>query len=249
MDPKNVRSLDQLVSLAIAAEQEAVRQYQALADQMRAAGNAEVAALFERLVEEERGHERQLDDWAAQAGVTPRPETQSIRWQHPAVRSDYDAEAVDPARSTAYKALSFAVHNEERAFHFYAYVAAHAEDPRMRRYAELLAREELGHAALLRSMRRQAWRAERATDQGPPRPDPRQIHNLDDLAEAAAQLEQALDSLQAAAGPDDARLRAAFDQSFEFYDAVLSQTDDEAVMLEAQRLTERMIDRMRAINP
>jgi rubrerythrin len=50
--------------------------------------------------------------------------------------------------------------NEERAFSFYANIAAKTSDPDVRTYAEAMAREELNHVALLRLERRRAWRKE-----------------------------------------------------------------------------------------
>ena len=54
-----------------------------------------------------------------------------------------------------------AVRNEERAFAFWSYVAAHAEAPEIRQAAETMAHEELGHVATLRRERRRAFHAER----------------------------------------------------------------------------------------
>ena len=252
LDPGEITSVAHLLSAAMAAEHEAVRRYRALAEQMREAGNREVAALFERLMEEERGHEQQLEQWAAEAGVTPDTETRGVQWRHPAVRSDHDAEAVDPARSTPYKALSFAVHNEERAFRFYAYVAAFGRDTRLRDYAERLAHEELAHAALLRSMRRRAWRKERENGDRQPELDVRRIRTVQDLTRAAARIEERLEVLERRAGEDDqalAALRAACDEAFDFYDAVVQRTDDEAMLLEAQRLGKAMLARIRNLPP
>jgi hypothetical protein len=55
-----------------------------------------------------------------------------------------------------------AVRNEERAFAFWSYVAAHAEAPEIRRAAEAMAHEELGHVSILRRERRKAYHAERS---------------------------------------------------------------------------------------
>ena len=64
----------------------------------------------------------------------------------------------DPYTVTAYRVLAIAVRNEQRAFAFFAYVAAHAPDQELRQLAEDLAHERLGHAATLRRERRKAWR-------------------------------------------------------------------------------------------
>ena len=61
---------------------------------------------------------------------------------------------------TPYRALSMAVRNEERAFAFWSYVAGFAEDPEIKKSAESMAREELGHVATLRKERRRAYHSE-----------------------------------------------------------------------------------------
>ena len=61
---------------------------------------------------------------------------------------------------TPYRALSIAVRNEERAFAFWSYVAGFAEDPEIKKAAEAMAREELGHVAILRKERRRAYHSE-----------------------------------------------------------------------------------------
>ena len=66
-----------------------------------------------------------------------------------------------PRLLSAYRALSMAVRNEERAFAFWSYVAAHAGDADIRHAAETMAHEELGHVATLRRERRSAFHAER----------------------------------------------------------------------------------------
>jgi hypothetical protein len=62
---------------------------------------------------------------------------------------------------TPYRALSMAVRNEERAFAFWSYVAAHAGQGEIKRAAETMARQELEHVAKLRKERRRAYHEER----------------------------------------------------------------------------------------
>jgi rubrerythrin len=62
---------------------------------------------------------------------------------------------------TPYRALSMAVRNEERAFAFWSYVAAHADQGEIKRAAETMARQELEHVAKLRKERRRAYHEER----------------------------------------------------------------------------------------
>jgi rubrerythrin len=60
-----------------------------------------------------------------------------------------------------------AVRNEERAFAFWSYVAAHAEQREIKRAAETMARQELEHAAKLRKERRRAYHKEKRAGRGP----------------------------------------------------------------------------------
>ena len=67
----------------------------------------------------------------------------------------------DFSLSTPYTAWALAARHRQRAFVFWTYVIALAEDPLVRRAAEDLAREALFDGNLLRRERRLAWRAER----------------------------------------------------------------------------------------
>ena len=187
-----VKTTSDLMSIALHAEHNAVRRYVRLAEATQRHGNQEAAAMFERMVEEEQAHEHMIEEWARLEGVELRTDIGPLAWEDPQVPTDYDGEAVDPEYSTPYRALAFAVHNEERAFHFYVYVAATADDASVREHAETLAREELGHAALLRTMRRRAWRAEQQTGRDEPDIEPRLIHTLADLLSVAASADQCL---------------------------------------------------------
>ena len=67
-----------------------------------------------------------------------------------------------------------------------------AEDETVRGYAEILAREECGHAALLRAMRRRAWRVEREDGHDVPNIEPSVIQTLSDLVAVATSAEACL---------------------------------------------------------
>ena len=207
----DVQTASDLMSIALHAEREAIRRYIRLAEAMHRHGNQEAAALFERMIEEEREHERLIEEWAKLEGVALRTDIGPVVWEAPQVSTDYDREAVEPEYSSPYRALAFAVHNEERAFHFYTQVAATADDEVVREYAETLAREELGHAALLRSMRRRAWRLERGTARDEPDIEPATIQTLADLLSVVASAERCLaDNLAALADshPELEKVRA-----------------------------------------
>ena len=180
------------MSIALQAEREAIRRYSDLSTRMREAGNESAAALFDRMVIEEKEHERLLLEWMARESIEENPEIGPVRWRDPGVSTTYDDEASSPHHSTPYKALAFAVHNEENAFRFYTHVASESDNEIVRKYAEILAREELGHAALLRAERRRAYHAQR--DEGPAEPmlDPRFIHSEADLLATAIHIDDRL---------------------------------------------------------
>ena len=181
------------MSIALQAEREAIRRYTMLAEKMREGDNTSAAGLFERMVIEEEEHERLLLAWMEQEGIKENSEIAPISWKDPNISTTYDDEARDPYQSSPYRALAFAVHNEEIAFRFYTHVAAESEDKMVRKYAEILAREELGHAALLRAERRRAYHLEREDDMVEPRINPRSVHNEADLLMVAIHIDHFLE--------------------------------------------------------
>jgi rubrerythrin len=150
-----IASAGELLALAHAMEIEAGRRYAELAAYMRKQGDERLAQLFGFLAQVEDKHAGTIDR-RAQALIGKHPEPAGARWQLP---ENFD----DDARSnllTPYRALAIAVRNEERAFAFFAYLAANASDEGVRKLAEECARDELEHASLLRRERRRAWRDE-----------------------------------------------------------------------------------------
>ncbi len=188
----NVKTTSDLMSIALQAEREAIRRYSELTTHMHEAENESAAALFKRMVLEEQEHERLLLEWMVQEGIDENPDIAPVKWRDPNISTTYDEEARDPYQSSPYRALAFAVHNEEIAFRFYTHVAAESESDAVRKYAEILAREELGHAALLRAERRRAYHAERKNNKVEPTLDARIIHNEDDLLMVAIQIDRYL---------------------------------------------------------
>ena len=124
-------------------------------------GNPSLAAVFERLAAEERGHLASVVHWSEkERGKAPDPTL--VRWKPPETFDDEGTSTTDPRLLSAYRSLSMAVRNEERAFAFWTYVAAYAKDREIRRAAETMAGEELDHVATLRRERRRAYHADRA---------------------------------------------------------------------------------------
>lgn len=162
---RSVRTMEELFAIAYAMEEEAALRYDEIASRMQTGGNSSLAGVFARLAQDERGHRDSVVHWSEKAsGVAPDPAL--VRWEMPQTFDDEGAGTTDPDLLTAYRSLSMAVRNEERAFAFWSYVAAHAGSPEIRRAAETMAHEELEHVATLRCERRRAFHRERARARG-----------------------------------------------------------------------------------
>lgn len=210
----SVETVEELMDIAAAMEDEAARRYDQLA--RRVDGQPELAALFSRLAELERAHLKGLEAWAARERRRA-PVAAGFSWRLPETFGDEaDERPLDP-----YQALAIAVRNEERAFAFYTYLAAQcAGRAELAARAEALGREELKHVALLRAMRRRAFHAR---DKAPARS---RVHTLAELHRLAAEAETAEPSL------------AQCQEMLETYLAVAEQAGDQAVLDEALRLAE-----------
>lgn len=152
--PPIFSSATELMAVGIAAEREAAVRYGECAAAMAAAGNTEVAATLRWLQLEKRNHGVTLARRAVELRLAP----QAVAPQAAVVPTLDQMADEDVYTVTAYRMLAIAVRNEQRAFAYFAYVAAHAADPELRQLAEDLAHERLGHAATLRHERRKAWR-------------------------------------------------------------------------------------------
>ena len=177
----NIQSVAELLSVARRTSQEAARHYIDLAGDMRDYDVQSSASTYDRLAQLEIEHEQLIVAWANAENIPLDPHVAPIHWEDPNVGTQYDAAARDPIRSTPYRVLACAVHQEELAFRFFTHVAASAEDETVREYAEVLAQEELGHAALVRSMRRRAWHAERLERPEEPGINPDTVESMVDF--------------------------------------------------------------------
>jgi rubrerythrin len=153
-------SLDEMFALAHAMEQEAANKYSGLAEDMRHQNKDDLAAIFTQLAAAEREHVDSVAKWSqSRRGKAPDPAL--VRWEAP---ETFDAETAGEIRGsrlmTPYRALAMAVHNEQRAFAFWSYLAAYSKDPEIKQAAEAMAKEELGHVATLRKERRRAYHRE-----------------------------------------------------------------------------------------
>lgn len=198
-----VKSLEELFAIAAAMEREAADRYAEIAARMRREGDPALAEVFERLSADEQGHLDGVVHWSQKTkGQAPDPVR--IRWELPETFDDEGVATTDPKLLSAYRALSMAVRNEERAFAFWSYVAAHAEALEIQRAAETMAHEELGHVATLRRERRKAFHAEHRQ----PRTSPAERSGGRDLAVLERRLADLLEPLAAKASPEErARLK------------------------------------------
>lgn len=152
-------TLGELLGIANAVEEQAVRRYAQLAAVMERRGEHETAEAFRRMHREEQAHVDVVAGMAAGHDL-PVPSATDFTWQLPPEIAASWSQAASSSLLTPYRAFAIAVRNEEQAFALFSYLAAHAEDPTVAAEAETLAREELAHAALLRKWRRAAYHAE-----------------------------------------------------------------------------------------
>lgn len=200
--PAPVRSLEELLAIAYVLEHEAASHYAAFAEQARREDLGDLASLFGQLAEEERHHEHSVEAWSRQL-CGKLPDAGAVRWELP---ETFDlakgAELASSRLATAYRILSVAVQNEERAFALWSHIAAHADATGIREAAETMARQELQHAWQLRRARRQAYHAE-----GRDKARHADAKTLADLAAGETRLADQLDMAAAAGGNTAAELR------------------------------------------
>ena len=245
--PDAVRSLDELFAIAHVMEHEAATRYAQFALSMRSAGNVQLAELFERLASDERGHESSVLGWSQQrSGKAPSPA--AIRWALPETFDEAAAEDLASSRlADAYRVLSMAVRNEDRAFALWSYIAAAAETPEIQEAAERMAHEELSHASELRRARRAAFHAGRAG-----RRTPERTLSIETLLAQAGRLElrladQLRELAKGLAGDDARRARELATQARSMADAVAALTpapDDASTfeVLDAPATAERLVE-------
>ncbi len=161
---------------------ERYREYAEIAD----TENPEIAALFNRLAEEEQKHEECVIQLAEEASVTlsdsPAPNQETPSRENENTTAD---------NNSLYKILAAAVEREDLAFEIYSQIAASSNNDDVCHYAERLAKEELGHAALLRAMRRRVYHEHKAqTINSLPAPD--KLDTVEEFLITAYALEKSL---------------------------------------------------------
>jgi rubrerythrin len=217
-----VDTLDTLLSIALALEEESVGRYTQLAALMDRRGEAEIATIFRTLAAEEKGHATGVSSWARTLGLTAIDAPAFVWSLPPEIATSWEA-LTERTHMTPYQALSLAVVNEQRAFAFYSYIAANTGDEEVRRHAEKLALEELRHAALVRRERRKAYRRQG----GATADKPMRAGTPEEFAALAATLLSAASAQHAAAAKALAERGAADDA------ALVSRIAEEEIRLAA----------------
>lgn len=152
----HIRSMSEFFALAHAMELDAATRYTETSRQLRAQGETALADLFDELAATERGHIRQIDDWADHDASQV---DAKLPWPIPDTFDGTPEEMAGTKLLTPYQALASAVRHEQRSFAFWTYVAAHTDSVEIRDAAERMALEELEHVSLLRRERRKAFHA------------------------------------------------------------------------------------------
>jgi rubrerythrin len=146
---KAPRTLNEVMTLALAMEAEAAQRYAEFADAMEMHNNLEVAALFRKMADIERKHATQI---MAEMG-----------WKEPPVMppgkatwDGFEAPETTPGDEVHYlmqpwHALQLALQNEERAERFFAKLARAATVATVRRAALELGAEEREHVELVKA--------------------------------------------------------------------------------------------------
>jgi rubrerythrin len=137
---------------AVQLEAEAARRFEELAEQMHSAGNAEVQQFFQLMAEYSRRH---LAQAKARSGFRPLPDLRANEFQWPDGISPETASwnGVDSLMGVE-DALQLALESERSGHAFYATIAAHTSNPRVKLAADEFTVEEAEHVAQLEALLR-----------------------------------------------------------------------------------------------
>lgn len=132
---------------AVRLESEAAGRFEELAEAMKTAGNAEVAAFFRQMAAFSHQH---LKDAQARSGFRPLPQLAADEFQWPDGVSPETARwaGVDGMMGVE-DAILLALDSERAGHAFYASIAATTKNPRVRAAAEEFSSEEAEHVAEL----------------------------------------------------------------------------------------------------
>lgn len=160
----------ELLAHALAIEDEACTRYVELADQMDTHNNPAAAAFFRRMAKLEGLHTEKIRAQCAQHSL-PSLAPWQYRWRDPEAPESTDYAVVDHMLTLA-RALTLALHNEQRARDYFLEIACAATEPDVRDLAIELADDERQHMEwLARELQDSALPAAAPrTDPDPPTP-------------------------------------------------------------------------------
>ena len=160
MPPGPVESLRELYAIAFDLAQKAAERYGVLAARTGETFQP-ISAVFAPLAARERDRAIQLSA-ACVANCGRRPDIVDLRWPPlDLVPTSEMSDIWNSGLATPYAAWALAARQRQRAFVFWTYVIALADDPLVRSTGEALAHEALNDCNSLRRERRLAWRAAR----------------------------------------------------------------------------------------
>jgi rubrerythrin len=144
MDFSKLKPQD-VLDLALFAEEEAEEQYERLAVAMEAGRNREVAGFFRKMAEREKRHREQVGERRRALYRDARPNLANRAvW---AVEAPYDA-AIGPAMALE-EAFAIATASEQRAHDFYAGALEQLTEPTVAELFEGLRKAEVEHKRML----------------------------------------------------------------------------------------------------
>jgi rubrerythrin/ferredoxin len=151
-----VHSLDEFLSYAVKAEEDAAVHYEELTKAMEDVGNHTVAQLFAQLARFSRMHLAEAQSRAGSIDVSKHLPPDYV-WADSATPERADIWAGDPDLSRL-DALRVALRGEKRAFEFYYQVSGTAKDPEIRAAAKEFVEEESEHVRILEAwIAREEW--------------------------------------------------------------------------------------------
>jgi len=165
---KSIETVEELLAHVQVMEQEAYECYLDLAEQMEVHNNQEVADLFKKLAEDEKGH---LDYVQKQVGDTDIPHIAPWDLKH----FDDSGLSMTGAREVhymmvPYHALKLARRAEEKTVAFFAGVIASSKEREVRELATKFEKEEQRHIELIAEWQKKVPRPEDDWDEDPDPP-------------------------------------------------------------------------------
>ncbi|CAN5377187.1 hypothetical protein BH10PSE13_BH10PSE13_13330 [soil metagenome] len=151
-----VATIDEFLGFAVKIEDDAATHFYALAEDMKACGNDEVAKLFYQLAGFSRQHLKEATERASKldGDVVVPPD---YVWPDQATPERTSLLAGDPS-ITKLDALKAALQGEQRGYEFYLAIAGTTETAEVADLAKVFAREEAEHLKILEaSITREAW--------------------------------------------------------------------------------------------